>query len=142
KHPSSQLSSLYQLSSPRRRRRMNPSTPDVLGKLDDHAELRPLFLLRQHVALLGRGEATLRRAAILIELRELRGLLYAWLDIGLLLERAALRGDQPEHHHLRALRQEPHRLEAAGTIGVVFEEIAVEVHRTQEPLRHRLVAPF
>src|SRR6266704_5045206 len=96
-----------------------PSAPYFFRKLDDHPKFRPLFRLGQHVALLGRGEAALRRQAILIERRKLRGLLDAALDGVLVLERAAFRGDQPEHHHLVALRQEPQRLETAGAISVV-----------------------
>ena len=38
-----------------------------------------------------------------------------------------LRGDEPEHHPLVAPGQEAQRLEAAGAVGVVFEEIAVIV---------------
>ena len=51
----------------------------------------------------------------------------AALDVVLLLQRAALGGDEAEHHDLVALGQEAQRLEAAGALGVVFEEIAVVV---------------
>src|ERR1700704_5572718 len=107
---------------------LSSSTPDFLGKLHDHPEFRPLFLFGQRVSFLRRGEATLWRETILIERRKLGCLLDTPLDVVLLLERTALRGDQPEHHHLGALRQKAHRLEAAGAIGVVFEEIAVKIH--------------
>src|SRR5437899_2589032 len=106
---------------------LSGSTPNFLGELHDHPEFRPLLVFGQYVALLGRGKAALRRETILIERRELTRFLDAALDVVLLLQRAALRRDQPEHHHLVALRQEPHRLEATGTVGVVFEEIAVVV---------------
>ena len=104
------------------------------------AKLRPLLLLGKDVALLGRGKAALRREAELLQRSELGRLVDAALDVVLLLQRAALGGDEAEHHDLVALRQEAQRLEAAGAVGVVFEEIAVVVHLAQQRLRHRLVA--
>ena len=79
-------------------------------------------------------------SAELLERRELRRLVDAALDVVLLLQRADLGGDEAEHHDLVALRQEPQRLEAAGAVGVVFQEIAVEVHAAEQPLGDRLVA--
>ena len=49
-------------------------SPDFVGDFDDHAQLRPLLVLGQRVALLGRGEAALRRQAELVEIDELRRL--------------------------------------------------------------------
>ena len=43
------------------------AAPDLLGDLDDHAQLGPLLVLGERVALLGRGEAALRREAELVE---------------------------------------------------------------------------
>src|SRR5262249_46391964 len=82
----------------------------------------------------------LRREAELLDGRKLAGFLNTPLHGVLLLERAALRRDEAEHHDLLALRKEAQRLEAAGTIGVVFEEIAVVIDAAEQPLRHRLVA--
>ena len=82
----------------------------------------------------------MRGQAELVERSESRRLLDAPLDVVLLFERAALGCHQPEHDAFFALRQEAQRLEAAGAVGVVFEEIAVEVHRTEQPLGDRLVA--
>ena len=62
-----------------------------------------------------------------VERGEFRRLVDAPLDVVLLLQRAALRGDEAEHDDLVALRQEPQRLEAAGALGIVFEEIAVVI---------------
>src|SRR4051794_19361303 len=41
--------------------------PDLFGDLDDHPQLRPLLLLGQDIAFLGRGEAALRRQRELVE---------------------------------------------------------------------------
>src|SRR5262245_57678047 len=48
------------------------SAPDILGHFDDHGELCPLFVFGQDVALLGRGEAALRRQAQLTDVDEFR----------------------------------------------------------------------
>ena len=56
------------------------SAPHLLGQLYHHAQLRPLLVLGQRVAFLGRGEAALRRQAELIERNVFRGLLDAALD--------------------------------------------------------------
>src|SRR4051812_48621832 len=116
--------------------------PHLVGELLDHAKLRPLLLLGEDVALLGGGEAALRRQAELLQRSELGRLVDPALDVILLLERAALGGDEPEHHGLVALRQEAQRLEAAGAVAVVFEEVAVVVHLPQQRLRDRLVTAF
>src|SRR5215467_4801503 len=86
------------------------SSPDLVGEFDDHAQFRPFRFLD------------------------------AALDIVLLLECAALGGDEAEHDDLVALGQEAQRLEAAGALGIVFEKITVVVDLAQQRLRHRLVA--
>ena len=116
-----------------------PYAPHLVGDLHDHAELRPLLLLGQHVALLARGKAALRRQAKLIERHEFRRLVDAALDLVLGFQRAGLRGDEAEHH-LLALRHEAQRLEAAGAVAVVLHEIAVHVDGVEQHLGHRLVA--
>ena len=60
----------------------------------------PLLLFGEDVALLGRGEAALRRQRELVERRELRGLVEPPLDVVLLLQRAALGGDEADHDDL------------------------------------------
>ena len=45
--------------------------PHLVRHLDDQPQLRPLLVLGQHVALLGRGEAALRRQAELVERRRI-----------------------------------------------------------------------
>src|SRR5262249_7607465 len=90
------------------------SSPDLAGELDDHAQFRPLLLLSQDIAFLGRGEAALRREAELLERSEFARFLDAPFDGVLVLERAALGGDETQHHDLVAFWQEAHRLEAAG----------------------------
>src|SRR3989442_11891150 len=96
------------------------------GDVHDHGELRPLLVLGQHVALLGGGEAALRAQGELVDIDVLGRLVDAAPDGVLALERAALRRDEAEHHDLLPLRQETQGLEAAGPVGVVFEEIAVD----------------
>src|SRR6516164_1454420 len=70
------------------------SPPDLVGEFDDHAQFRPLLLLGQDVAFLGRGEAALRRQAELFGRSEFARFLDAAFDVVLLLERAALGGDE------------------------------------------------
>src|SRR5712692_6005678 len=97
--------------------------PCFVGELHNHRKLRPLLILGKDIALLGRGKAALRRKAELLERSKLGCFLDAALDVVLLLQRAALRRDEAEHNDLVALGQVTQRLEAAGTLGVVFEEI-------------------
>src|SRR5215471_21579543 len=102
-------------------------TPHLIRDFDGEAELGPLLLLGEDVALFRRGEAALRGERELLERRELRGFLEAALDVVLLLELAELRGDDADHDDLVALGQEAQRLEAPGAIAVVFEEVAVVI---------------
>src|SRR5713226_386416 len=76
------------------------SPPHLLGHLDDARELRPLLVLGEDIAFLGRGEAALRGEAEPLEGNEPRGLVDAALERVLFLERSALRGDEAEHHRL------------------------------------------
>src|SRR5437660_1537688 len=62
-------------------RSIDDSPPYLVGHLNDHPELRPLLLLGQDVAFLGRGEAALRREAELIEAREFGRFVDASLDV-------------------------------------------------------------
>src|SRR4029450_5419990 len=98
------------------------SAPHLFGELHDHAQLRPLLLLGQEIALLGRGEAALRRERELIDIDVFRRLLDPPLELIAALELAGLGGDEPEHDGL-ALWHEPQRLEPAGARAVVFHEI-------------------
>src|ERR1051326_5240783 len=77
------------------------SSPHFLGQLDDHRELRPLLVLGQDIALLGRGKAALRREAELVEIGIFRRLLDPPFDVVLLLQRAALRGDEADRKSTR-----------------------------------------
>src|SRR3974390_974137 len=91
------------------------SSPNLLGDLDDHAQLRPLLLLRERVAVLGRGEAALRRQRELVERHEFRRRLDTALDVVLALQRARLRRHEAEHNGLAA-RHEAQRLKTAGAV--------------------------
>src|SRR5712671_4131182 len=55
-------------------------SPHLLRHLDDHPQLRPLLVLGEYIAVLGRGEAALRRQGELIDVNEFRGLLNAALE--------------------------------------------------------------
>src|ERR1700716_2695718 len=113
--------------------------PDLVGNLRNPPQLRPLLVLHQDVALLGGGEAALRREAELVEVDEPRGLVDAALELVVGFERPALRGDEPELDHL-ALGHETQRREATGAVAVVFHEIGVDVDLVEQDFSHRLVA--
>ena len=55
--------------------------PHFVRQLDDHPQLRPLLVLGEHIALLGRGETALRRQAELIERDILGRLVDPLLDV-------------------------------------------------------------
>src|SRR5215510_10500454 len=115
------------------------SPPHLLRQLHHHPQLRPLLLLAEHVAFLGRGEAALRREAELINRHVATGVLDAALDDVLLLHGTGLGGDQAEHEGF-VLGQEAQRLEAACALAVPFEKIAVDVHSVEQEIGNRLVA--
>ena len=70
------------------------SAPDLAGYLDNLGELRPLGLLGENIALLGRGEAALRADAQALQTDIFRCLVDAPLDIVLGFQRAGFRRDQ------------------------------------------------
>src|SRR5260370_21374023 len=87
--------------------------PHLARHFDAAAELGPLLVLGQQVALLGAGEAALRREAELFEGCELRRLVDAALELVLALQRTGLRRHDAQHD-LLVLWQETQRLETAG----------------------------
>src|SRR6185312_8098494 len=113
--------------------------PHFFGDLDHPAELRPLLVLGQRIALLGRGKAALAGDAELIEGCILRRLVDAALELVLAFELAALGGHDAEHHGL-ALGQHAQGLEAAGALIVVLHEVAVHVDLVEQDFLHRLIA--
>src|SRR3954452_7767415 len=124
------------------RRRAPPrrSVPPALGRrLDDEAQLRPLLLLGDRVALDRRGEAALRRQAELVEIDVLRRRLDAPLELVLALELRALRRDEPEHDDL-ALRDEAQRLEPARALVVPLHEEPVDLELVEQRLGDEVVA--
>ncbi len=94
----------------------------------------------KHVAFFGRGEAALRRQAELIEGDVFGRLVDAALDVVLAFQLAGFRGDQAEHQLLVAFGKEAQRLETAGAIAVVFEEIAVEAGMAEQLGGDELIA--
>src|SRR6266705_912024 len=115
------------------------SAPDVLGGLDDAAELGDLLVVGEQVPLDRGGEPALRREAELLQRHEFARLLDAPLQLVLGLELAALGGDQAEHDQL-ALGDEAQRLEAAGAGVVVFEEEPVDRQLVEQRLGDEVVA--
>src|SRR5262245_22501959 len=97
------------------------SPPDFAGDVCDHPQFRPLLVLGQDIAFLGGGKAALRRETELLERSKFARFVDTAFYVVLLLERAALGGDETEHHDLVAFGQETQRFEAAGALGVVFE---------------------
>src|SRR5262249_9292317 len=116
------------------------SPPYVSGDLDDPRELGPLLVLGKRVAFLGRGKAALRRETELIERSKLARFLDAALDYGLVLELAELGRDEAKHDDLAAFGQQAQRLQAAGALGVPFEEISVYREIVEQLVRNLLVA--
>src|SRR5580704_567555 len=112
--------------------------PDLLGGLDDEAELGHLLVVGQRVALGGRGEAALAGQADLVQRHVLGGFVDAALEVVLGLQLRALGGDQAEDDHL-AGRDEAQRLEAAGALVVVLQEEAVHVQLGEQGLGHEVV---
>src|SRR5215831_7130724 len=113
--------------------------PDLVGDLDQAAQLRPLLVLGQAIALFGRGEAALARDAELVERGIFRRLIDAAPELVLAFKPAGLGGHDAEHHGL-ALGQLAQRLEATGALAVVFHEVAVHVDFVEQDLLHGLVA--
>src|SRR5262249_40714503 len=101
------------------------SAPDLGGELHDHSQLRPLLVLGEDVALLGRRESALRRQAKLIKGDVFGCLFDPPLDIGLLLQGAGLGGDETEYDDLVTLGQKAQRLETASPLAVVLQKIRV-----------------
>src|SRR5262245_47657611 len=98
-----------------------PRIPYFLRRPDDQRELGPLLLLGEVVALLGRGEAALRREAQLVAVDEPGGLVNPPLEVILALQLASLSRDKAEHDPL-ALGHETQRLEAARTLVIPLAE--------------------
>src|SRR5262245_8857787 len=116
------------------------SAPHLLRNLDDPRQLGPLLLGGEDVAFLGRGETALRREAELIERRIFARFLDPALDRTLVLELAGLGGDEPEHHDLVAFGKRAQRLKPAGTLGVPFEEIAIDREIIEQLVCNRLIS--
>src|ERR1700730_15282861 len=95
------------------------SSPDLVCHLDDHPQLRPLLLFGEHITVLGRRKAALRRQAELIDGDEFCRFVDAALEFVAAFERTGLRSHESEHD-LLALRHETERLRGAGACGVAF----------------------
>src|SRR3984893_1905448 len=123
------------------RRRVSSSVypPDLVRDLDEAAQLCPLLVLAQQIALLGRGEAAVAGNAERVERGIFRRLLDAALELVLAFELAVLGGHDAEHDEL-AFGQHAQRFEAAGTRIVVLHEISVHLDLAEQDFLHRFVA--
>src|SRR5262249_23991866 len=114
--------------------------PDLVRKLDDHPQLRPLLFFRQDIAFLGGRKTALRRQAELIECDIFCRFIDAAFDSFFSPQTAALRRDKAQHELLLALREMPQWLEPAGAVAVVFQEIAVQTCLAKQMLGDEFVA--
>src|SRR5690349_8538067 len=121
---------------------ISKTAPYLVRQFDDYAQLGPLFIFRQNISLLGRGKAALRRQAKLIKRDKFRRFINAAFDVVFRLEPAALRCNEAEDKLLLALGEIAQRLETAGAITIVFQEIAIEVGFAEQLFGHETVAAF
>ncbi len=96
--------------------------PHLVRQFHDHAQLGPLLLLGEHIALFSGRKAALRRQTKLIKRYVFGRFVDAAIDLVLRLQLPALGGDKAKNHLLLVFRQDAQRLEAAGAIGVELEE--------------------
>jgi hypothetical protein len=99
-----------------------------------------LLLLGERIALLGRGEAALRRQAEPFQRNVLCRLLDAPFDVVLRLEPSTLRGNKPKHDNLLVAVEIAQRVETAGAIAVEFEKISVDVDLAEQFFGDDLIA--
>ena len=112
--------------------------PYLFGDLADQAQFFPLIVLRQDIALFRRREAALRAEAELIERHELCRLFDALLYVVLVLKIRRLGRHEAEHDAL--ILDVLQGFEAAGTVGIVFEEEAVDMAAAEENFCDGLIA--
>ena len=111
---------------------MSVLLPHLVRQFHDHAQLRPLLLLGEHVALLGRGEAALRRQAELIEraylvASSMRRLMSSFFSSVPLLEVT-----RPSTTILLPFGRKRSGSKPPARVAVVFEEIAVVVQLAEQ----------
>src|SRR5215475_2949935 len=112
--------------------------PNLICNFHNHRELRPLLVFSEHIALLGGGEAALRREAKLIDVGEFSSRFDPALDLVLGFELPALGGHEPKYRR-SPRREEPQRLEAAGARSVVLHEITVHLDAVEQHIGDRVV---
>lgn len=116
-------------------------TPQLLGNLNLEADLGPLLLHGEVVALHGAAETALVRQAELVESLGAvrRGLFDTADNLLLVIQLGRLAAHDTQHHHL-ALGQMPQRAEIAGPRIVILEEIHIDIELLEKRLGHGLVA--
>src|SRR5213593_591534 len=129
----------FALDQPTRAGQRLEAAPDVAGQLDTERQLRLLLLDRNFVAVDSRREAALRADAKLVERDVLGRRVEAALEVVLLLERAELRRDEPEHHP-HVLGRVPQRREVARARVVELEEEPVVGHLVEDGVGYARVA--
>src|SRR6267378_2692194 len=102
------------------------SAPNPARHLDDAPQLRLLLDLGQRIALDRAGEAALRAKRELLQRGESRSAFDSFNQLVFTFQRSSFCRNQPQHD-LLYLRQEAQRLEAAGPLAVVLQEIAVDI---------------
>lgn len=114
-------------------------SPNRLGYLSDQVKLSPLLCLRQLVAYLARGEATLRTETQTLQRHILGSLVDASDDRSLVLQDWRLTGNQTEHH-LLVIRHILQRLETARTLIVKLQIEGIHVLMGKEIRSHWVVS--
>src|SRR5579875_533586 len=128
----------------RRRRADCPRVPGTLAPdlprgLHDKAQLGPLVVLGQQIALHRGGKAALRAERQAVQGHVPRRLLDPGQQGALRLELRALAAHEPEHDGGPA-RDEPERRERSRSLVIVLEEKPVDLQAAEQLLRDRIVA--
>src|SRR5678816_761259 len=113
--------------------------PDLAGGVDAKAQLRPLLIFGQVVAVMGARKAALRADAEVLERHELGRLVDPPLELVLGFELRHLGAHQAEYH-LLPFGDVAQRLEAAGALGVELEEEAIDVDLGERGLGDVVIA--
>ncbi|MNM98364.1 hypothetical protein D3C81_1108930 [compost metagenome] len=73
---------------------------------------------------------------------KLRGLLETLFHLLRVFQFTVFGGDQPQHHLLFTGFDKTQRFKPAGPLIVILQEEGVDIHLTEQDLRHRLIATF
>src|ERR1700689_4017736 len=112
----------------RLQRNHNPqlSAPDLARGIDHELELAPLLVQGEQVARGDGSEAALSAEREIFEWDEMRGFVNAPAQVVRRFKLWKFRGDKPQHNAFAA-RHQPQRFEAAGALGIVFQQEVIHV---------------